>query len=423
MRPGPALAFPTLFALLSGAPLAAQAPEPEAAPPAAGLESLLAPFVHELTTVAGAALEGPGAARLRTAAEAAHFFLLGEQHATAEIAELATGLYRTVAPLGYRHASIEVGPVAARRLEGLLRDDDPEALAGYFAEDNNLFTIPFFFFREEAAFARVVAEESPAPAPVLWGIDQEFIAGAPLVLDRLEELATLEGERTAIAAAREAAAANPMFLGAAPEEQVTALATAFAGSESPEARDLAEQVLATHRIYAPFTGRGGSVWIANDERERLMKRLFLRRYREERERDGQAPRVFVKLGANHLVRGLSPTHVLSLGTFLHELAVAEDVEAYTLHVDCRGGEAMDIQAGGPAPCTSYFLGPDSVLSGALPADRTVLVDLRALRSEHEILQLLDETSRDLVWSFDGYVSVPDTRPATLFEGSAPDLGN
>ena len=64
-----------------------------------------------------------------------------------------------------------------------------------------------------------------------------------------------------------------------------------------------------------------------------------------------------------------------------------------------------------------------MLSGALPADRTVLVDLRALRSEHEILQLLDETSRDLVWSFDGYVSVPDTRPATLFEGSAPDLGN
>jgi len=402
--------------------LVAQAPEPEASPPPAAVGPLLEPFVHDLTVTDGA-LAGPGAAMLREEAQRARFFLLGEQHATAEIAELAAALYRTVAPHGYGHAAIEVGPVAARRLETLLRDDDPEALAGYFAEGTSLFTIPFFFFREEAAFARVVVEQSPAPSPVLWGIDQEFIAGAPLVLDRLADLATSEEERTAVAAAREAVAANPMFLGAAADGEIAALTAAFAGAESPEARDLAEQVLATHRIYAPFTGRGGGVWAANHERERLMKRLFLRHYREVRERDGQVPRVFVKLGANHLFRGLSPTHVLSLGTFLYELAVAEGVEAYTLHVDCRGGEAMDIQAGGPAPCASYFLGPDSVLTGALPADRTVLVDLRALRNEHEILELFDDTSRDLVWSFDGYVSIPDTRPATLFEGTPPDLGN
>lgn len=404
--------------LLAVAPLTAQ--EVPSEPPAPGLGALLEPFVHEVV-VSGGELGGPGAAILRDEAARSRFFLFGEQHATAEIAELALALYRAIAPSGYAHAVIEVGPAGARHLEALLRDEDPEALAAYLREGTNLFSIPFFFFREEAALARAIVEESPAAPPVLWGVDQEFIAGAPPLLERLEALAATEDERAAVAALREAATADPMLLGAAPAETIESLVAPLAASADPEMRDLAGQMIATNRIYAPFTGRGGSVWAANHEREELMKRLFLRRYRSASE--GEAPRVFVKLGANHLFRGLSPTHVLSFGTFLHELALVEGGDAYHLHVDCRGGEAMNVMSGTAEPCESYFLGADSALSAALPADRTVLVDLRALRNAPDVLQALDEPSRDLVWSFDGYVAVPDPHPSTLFPGRRPDLGN
>lgn len=414
---GPTRALPASAAvlLLAAAPLAAE----DSAPPDPA--AALAPFVH-VVEVADGRLAGPGGELLRRAAERAHFLLFGEQHATAEIAEIATALYRTIAPLGYDHAAIEVGPVGAERLESLLRDEDAGALERYFATGTNLFSIPFYFFVEEAEFARSVVAGSPAAAPVLWGLDQEFVAGAGPVLDRLAELAATAAEREAVAAARAAAAANPMFLGTAPAGEIEALARPFAAAAHPAARDLAAQVVASNRIYAPFTGRGGSAYAANREREDLMKTLFLRRYRPVRERDGRVPRVLVKLGANHLFRGLSPTHVLSLGTFLVDLAAAEGVEAYNLHVDCRGGEATDVMTGAPAPCASYFLAAESVLAAALPADRTVLVDLRALREEDDILAALDEASRDLVWSFDGYVAIPGTRAATLFAGERPDLG-
>lgn len=415
--------LPSLVALtlLAAVPLAGQAPEPE--PPSAGpeLREALVPFVHALTVTEGR-LEGPGAAVLLQEAEKAHLFMLGEQHATAEIADLATALFRALAPLGYQHAAIEVGPVGARRLEALLRDEDPGALAEYFATGTNLLSIPFYFFEEEARFVRAVVDESSAPAPVLWGLDQEFIAGAGPALDRLEELSATEEERAAVAAAREAAEANPMFLGTAPPERLEALSEAFAASESAEARALATQLVATNRIYAPFTGRGGTAYEANREREDLMKTNFLGHYRRVKESSGARPRVFVKLGANHLFRGLSPTHVLSFGSFAFDLAVADGVEAYNLHVDCRGGEAMNAMTAAPGPCESYFLGAESALATALPADRTVLVDLQALRSEPGLLERLDEASRELVWAYDGYVAVPDAHAATFFPGERPSFG-
>ena len=329
------------------------------------LAALLAPFVHPLTVDEGR-LKGPGAELLLREAEEAHFFLFGEQHATADIADLAAALVRDLVPRGYYHAVIEVGPAGARRLESLLRDEDPEALARYFATGTNLFSIPFYSFREEAAVVRALMETSPAPAPVLWGLDQEFVAGAGPALDRLAELAATDAERAAVERARNAAAANPMYLGTAPAEELEQLAAAFEGSSSAEARELAERMVASNRIYGPFTGRGGSVYEANREREHLMKENFLARYRPVRAGRDAPPKVFVKLGANHLFRGLAPTHVLSTGTFLDELAVTEGVRTYSVHVDCRGGEALNVMTDAPEPCESYFLGSGSALAEALP---------------------------------------------------------
>lgn len=133
-RPLPSLVALTL---LVAAPLAGQAPEPAPPPEPADLSEALAPFVHPLKVTEGR-LEGPGAAVLLQEAEKAHFFLLGEQHATVEIAELATALFRALAPLGYQHAAVEVGPAGARGLESLLQDEDAGALATALPADRTV---------------------------------------------------------------------------------------------------------------------------------------------------------------------------------------------------------------------------------------------------------------------------------------------
>ena len=106
-------------------------------------------------------LSGAGANWLRERAAEAHFFMIGEQHATADIALLSTALYRDLNRLGYRYAAVESGPWSTPIVEQLLGADDPRAFEDYLAaSDAGVLTFPFFFFAEEAGFARAVIESS-----------------------------------------------------------------------------------------------------------------------------------------------------------------------------------------------------------------------------------------------------------------------
>lgn len=376
------------------------------------LATLINGHIYEMTFADGR-LSGPGATWLLQQAADAQFFMIGEQHATADIALLSSALYRKLNGLGFTHAAIEVGPWSTRIAERMLRDGD--AFERYLTKDDQMLTFPFLFFKEEVEFARTVIALSEAGSDVLWGVDQEFVAGARPLLDHLATLARTHTEKQAVAGAQALAAANLMLLGRGDDAEWQSLIDAFSESESAEARHLVGDIVISRRIYAPFTGRGGSVYSANEERERYMKTWFQGHLQRELNASGKTPKVFLKFGANHVAYGHSPTHVITLGTFVNELAWAHGQRAFNVHLDCRGGLARDPLSGEASPCESYFLSPDSSLGAYLHDDRITLIDLASLRTNTKLWNGFDDMSKQLIWAYDAIVAIPDTRPATVVE--------
>ena len=80
------------------------------------LTALLRANAHPMQAGADGRLSGAGAELLLAAGRDAQFFLIGEEHGVAEIPLVAAGLFRELAPAGYRHLAIETGEFMAAEL-------------------------------------------------------------------------------------------------------------------------------------------------------------------------------------------------------------------------------------------------------------------------------------------------------------------
>lgn len=376
----------------------------------AALRALLDDHVHELT-VGETGLSGPGGELLMERARRAQFVAIGEQHGTADIGEFAHAWFLALDPEGFDHMAIEVGPHSTRAAERLLAGPEGAFEADAAARAGGL-AYPFLFFQNEADLARDVVSLHEGEGPALWGLDQEFIASGSILLDQLRPLARTDAQRDVLASIEAALAEQPFLVGSAPDSQWAGWAEAWGEGEGA---GILADVLYSNRIYAPFTGRGGSVWFANQTRENGMKRLFAEHFAAAEAANGTPPRVFLKLGANHLARWNPSTQISSTANFLAEWGLPRGFTLYNVMADCASGQMVDVQAGGAIPCPSYFGSTHGVLSG-LVGDRPVVVDLQAIRPAVLAMSDADEDFVALVRNFDAYIAFPNTRPAPMING-------
>lgn len=384
---------------------------------AEGLGKLIAGNAHTLSVEDGG-IDGPGAEWLVKRADQSRFVLLGESHMTAEIPRIARGIWQAVHPLGYEYAAIETSPWAASLIEDKLRSDRNNAYSDYVT-DGNHWTIPFYTTLEDSDFLRSVIKTSGAKGPALWGLDQVFNAGGVRVLKRLLMLAATDQQRKAVEKALEAARRNPEFVGTAGEDELRGLESAFEGARGEAAR-LVSQLLLSHEIYGPFSRDDGNVYRANRQRESLMKRNFMDYYLEAGKRVGMPPRVFLKFGAFHMFRGHTPTHVLGLGNFVTEVAIADGAESIAVLVVCAGGRARAFRTGEAEPCQGLRL-PEA-FKRLYPDDGYALFDLEALRPHHDLWASFPRILRKVIWSYDAMIVVPEASPATMPGGAAAGPG-
>ncbi len=358
--------------------------------------------------VSEAGLAGPGGDWLNRRAGDADLVALGEQHATADIARFAAAWFVTLDGAGYDHAVIEIGPWSTRRAEALLRrpgrafEQDALSRAGGLA-------YPFLFFQEEADFARMVVERHDGDGPALFGVDQEFIAAGSLLTEILAEYASTPDQAAAVQAYAGRLETAPFALGQAGPDQFEALAAAFADGPAG-ARNLVAEMQRSNRIYAPFTGRGGSALLANDERELGMKTYFLEAWAQIAAEAGPDARIFFKFGGNHVMRGHTRTHVSSLGNFLAEWSVLTGRRFFNVMADCQGGAMLDPRARTAQPCQSYFDIQGTPFED-LAAQGPVVIDLAALRPVLLGEQELSAELRQLLLAFDAYVIFPEAEAA------------
>ncbi|SIN68401.1 hypothetical protein SAMN02745824_1808 [Parasphingorhabdus marina DSM 22363] len=337
----------------------------------------------------GETFSGPAMDKLLEEGRKAQFFLIGEEHGIAENPELATALFKQLQPAGYAKLVIEVSPYVASHMDETLRKGGIDGLRNLFARPGG--EPAFFGMREEAQFLADVRASSGSSEPLLWGVDYE-VASERLLLSALEEMDKPEAAVVKLAALRNASDASwekyeetrgpqYIFSFSGDPELVQAVKDAW-----PERSGQAEQLLNTLQqtleINRLFVGR--QILESNAQRSALIRSNFLKHWAAEKAR-GETPRVMVKLGASHLVRGRNFTEVFDLGPMLHEIATLEGGKAFSVLV-LPGLNAQTAVfdptqfSYRPAPAKDGYAKAARPLYDAAWPDKYTLIDLRPLRS-------------------------------------------
>jgi hypothetical protein len=431
MKRVPALLL-ALALSLPGAGAAQAAPQTAAPPPAAADTALAAALRqnrHTLSASADGRLQGPGARVLVEGGRQSQFFLFGEDHGVAQVPQLAAGIFRELAPAGYRYLAVETGEaLAAAMNDAALRGDT--ALAGFVGR--NWPGAPFYSLREESQLLVSAARTAGGRRDVVWGLDYD-IFGDRYALRRLRDIAPNPAARAA--ADRTVAAADSLFRTAVrtqnpaglmmfsgPDTLFAPLRRAYAPTAGSEADRILEELESTLRVNRLQVGR--RYYDANMERGRVMKQRFMRRYRQAVAAGDTLPRVMLKFGANHAVRGRNFTDFFDLGTAVHELAELNGGRAFGVMVLPGRGT----QQAGIDPRTFGYVARDASesewtkpLYDAADPGAWTLYDLRPLRLPL-IAGRLGPMHPDLaraIHGFDALVILSGSGPSESLVGAPP----
>lgn len=397
-----------LFALL----VAAAADVVHAAPSAVA-DALMAhrsPF-----TLDHGELRGDGAGKLVAAARSARFVLVGEDHGFADVPQFTQALYHALAPSGFHHLVLEIGPASADEAAVALQTD-PRALARIDAQTPS--ALSFLSWREDAALAADVARAEGPTA--LWGVDQEFILSTRRHFAQLAQwapgadarrLAEDYAHRDTEAYRRMVHRHDPgaLLLPQLAERDFDALRQAFAKA-APQARELIEALAQSAEIYR---AQGSAPYASNRQRAQWMKQQFARRYRALAAIEPGA-RVLFRMGAYHMGRGLSPTGQYDLGNLASEWAESDGAHSWHMLVIAAGGTVNQwrpFSTDNASKAARYDahaeldpLGAGPFVDHALPNSWT-LFDLTALRSEAKALEAGGTAFERLVFAYDAVVVI------------------
>lgn len=263
----------------------------------------------------------------------AQAFLLGEEHGIAENPKLAAQLFTALVPSGYRHVVVEISPPMARLLDRIAAAGGSPALRRALADPDT--RVAFFGLSEEADWLAKARAAVPSSVPAIWGIDYEVIADRHLIRHlkmrskpaaaarALEALETASNQSWA----KYEQTHNPQFIFsfAGDPKLVRAVRAGWPRPDPQSAviLDTLEQTLAINALFV-----GGKGYDSNLLRSRLMRRNLLRYWRTKQAKD----RVFMKMGASHLTRGLSLTDVFDVGTMVPEMIAEHGGESFSVMV-------------------------------------------------------------------------------------------
>ena len=347
-----------------------------------------------------------GADSLIANAMESDIFYFGENHGISEIASLAQLLYDSLSSNSPQILVTEIGPYSSKEVESLVASGQYEA---FMESGTNLLSVPFFFLKQEVPLLKsAVKQWEGTGIEGVWGLDQEFMAGAPIVFQYLEKLATTDQERKAVKKVRRKSIFNPFLIGMGSGDALTSLRASFENATSSEARDLTEQLVLSHKIYKEQMG-GDARW-SNKRREDLMMENLLRQVEDM----DSVPNLFLKFGAYHLHRGASPTVKEALGLMVHKWALEQGMTTTALSVNALEGETLNPIFGTKEPLSGTARWKSSVF-GQLVGDDPVLFDLRAIRNHPEV-EGLSKRFQLMIQGYDFLILYPKGTAQDFLEG-------
>lgn len=370
------------LSVAAGAAGAQEAQAPAAAPTLGERIAQLATENRHRLAFDGGRFSGPAYDLLIQEGQAAQYFCIGEEHGIAENPKLAAQLFTE---LGYDKACVEISPPMARELDRAARGG-VDGLRQLFADPGA--QVAFFGMREEAEWLAAVRAARPGRAQVIWGVDYE-VGGDRRIIQLLKAKRKPPSAAAALAAleaasnaswAQWASTRSPQYIFSFSGDPalVAAVREAWPNADDDARLMLAtlEETLAINRHW--IQGQG---WQSNQRRADF-NRVNLRRYwAGEGERNSK---VMFKFGSSHMVRGLSHTQVLDIGTIVSERAELHGAKSFNICV-MPGANSQHTQfdpsawtyrpAGGG---TYADEGMNPLYTAAYP-DAFTLIDLRPIR--------------------------------------------
>jgi hypothetical protein len=327
-------------ALLAAAPLLPAAAQTGAsAPPTLSREEKIARAAAESRMrldYRGGRFSGPAWEWLLARGRESQFFLLGEEHGIAENAKLAAQLFAALVPSGYSKVAVEISAPMAEELDRAVTAGGAAGLKRLFEDPGSV--VAFFGMREEAEWLAAARAALPGRQPFLWGNDYEVGADRRLIallkpvrkpvaarqaLDRLEAASHASWARYA-----QTHDFQHIYSFAGDPALVRAVRAAWPKPDPRSAwiLDTLEETFAINRLWVERRA-----WESNERRGAFMRANFLRHWRLEKAA-GRSPRVFLKYGASHMVRGRNTTETFDLGSLVPEVAAIEGGKAFQLLV-------------------------------------------------------------------------------------------
>jgi hypothetical protein len=354
---------------------------------------------------------GAGWDLLVAEARDARFTLIGEEHGVAETAQLATALFTALRPSGYSRFAIELSPVIAQDVEAAARRNGLKGIVD-FLQDPGTFT--FYNMREETQFLADVIKAGPPDERVIWGLDREIFSDRYLisrleskvptrarpVFNRLKEASTNAKERND-------RTGNPddLFLLAEDPALVSALRAVW---PAPDAESAAIMRTLEESLAIETAERTGGMWPYMQRRTQWMRSNLAALLNGDQGRK-TSPRILMKAGYSHMIRGANYFNFFDIGAMADEVAALTGDRAFHILVLPGPGSRQAV----PGPNRSFRAVPSDdvdemragdqrltrVLSNANAAGHEV-IDLRPLR--RLAMRGLESWNSDLIRTIHGY---------------------
>ena len=342
-------------------------------------------------------------------AREARFTLIGEEHGVAETAQLSAALFKALRGSGYTRMAIELSPIVAQDIEAAARRNGLQGILDFYARPD---TWSPMYLREEAEFMASVVNAAPKSERVLWGLDREIFSDRylisrlePRVPRRAKESFTRLKQASATAEARRQQGQGPPFLFSGQDPAIVSAVRAAWPNPDRDSDTILRTLEESLAINA--VAQTGTAWDSSDRRAQWMRNSLAERLREERHES--PPRVMMKFGYNHMIRGANYVNIFDVGAMTDEVAALNGGRAFHILVLPGPGSRQATLGPGRSFVSvssdefDEFRAGDQrltrVLSNANATGHEV-IDLRALRSL--AMRGLESWNADVVRTIHGY---------------------
>jgi hypothetical protein len=377
-------------------------------------------------------LAGPSAQVLRTALADAQFVALGEDHGIRQIPEFAAALCAELAPHGFHHMALEIGPYLAPEIEKMARNADGAKQLAEF-EKKYPETIAFYNWQEEFAMLQKCEAAASPGHMTIWGLDQEFMGATGFLADKIlgtnpgpEAKAAVEAlvkeNNDARAAAVKSGSPGDLLMMTVRQEELDHVRDLLKKQGKPEAQKLFDSFLESREIYQK--NMSGDYYKSNRQRALLMKKNFSGPFAASSQSNGVLPKVFFKFGAYHMFRGINPLHSSDIGDLISEAAEANQLKSVHILIAGVKGEQLHFAGiGKPPEAAPLDLAGDKdspflffkPLFDAQVENSWTLYDLRALRNGFSNYGKIDPELERVIFGYDFAIFIPEPKASHVLQ--------